>query len=461
MNTVRHAAALLLLLAARAASAGEIAGLSASLPPYLEADFGVVFSNDFLGRGGSVDDFRTQQLILSTRLSDRWFAMLDHSILTLSDGVGAGRIDQLAMSVGYGLVQRTGPDRTDRLTIGFGLRDAGSFGGERIQNGFHRLIGSDIEELPYVSGHGTDATLWADASHYRLLGDGGESAFLPGWRKGAWFRAGSLVTTRGQWDSMAAAFATLSRRSLDLWLGIRGDWRTGYTDSVLRETARAESDVALVLGARFGPLVLETVQQFDNDASYGQLRLVSTGRRDAPPRESPARVALDFGFSIPDVHMRVTGRYPLKLPFPVNSRWQRSVLVAASYGEPQYGDDNRAFVRTGQLDFGLAFERPWSLESDWLRLYAETSAGWREQAVIVAREAQEERSDSSGRAVLTIGAGVRVNAAGRSPGWMLRIQTGVYGTLPLADTTLEVDGEAYRLQEAELNVQLGFTVEFE
>mgnify|MGYP001814527932 CR=1 FL=1 len=461
MVRVRLATALLVVLATTAAPAGEIAGLSPPLPPYLDADFGLVFSNDFLGRGGSVDDYRTQQIVVTARLSDRWFALLDHSILTLSDVVEVGRLDQLAASFGYTLVQRTSNERTDRLAVGFGLRDTGSFGGERIQNGFHRLIGSKVEELPYESGHGTDATVWIDASHYRLLSGAGETGFLPGWRKGAWLRAASLVTTRGQWDSTAAALAMLSRSSVDLWLGVRADWRAGYTEAVLRETARAEDDVALVVGARFGPLVIETVQQFNNDASYGQLRLVSADRRDVPARRQPARVALDLGFTFPDVRMRLTGRYPVNLPFAGDSRWQESLVVAASYGEPQYGTNNRVFVRSGQLDVGLELERPWSTSSDWLRVYAETSVGWREQAVIVASESQEERSDSVGRAALNAGAGVRVDAAGIGRDWRLRIQTGIHGILPLSDAQLVFDGEIYELHEAELSLQLGVPVEFE
>lgn len=461
MWRVRHAATLLALLATNPVSAGEIAGLMPPLPPYVEHDAGLVFSNDFLGRGGSVDDFRTQQVILSARLSSRWSALLDHSILTLGSGSETGRIDQLAASIGYDFLNRERPERQDRVVIGFGARAAGSFAGERIQNGFHRLIGSTLEALPYASSRGVDATAWVDASHYRRFRGGGDGGLLPRWRKGAWFRAASLVTSGGQWDSTVSALAVVSRPSIDLWAGVRADWRTGYEDLVLAETARAEDDVAVVVGARYGALVIETVQQLNNDASYGQLRLVSTGRRNAPRREQPARVALDFGFSLPDVRMRLASRYPVSLPLFGGSRWQQSVLVAASYGEPQYGSDNSVFVRSGQLDLGVEFERPWRMDSDWLRLYAETSLGWREQAVIVVRELQETRSESVGRAALTLGGGVRVNAAGRSPGWALRIQAGIYGLLPLADAALEIDGEAYRVQEAELNLQLGFTVEFD
>jgi hypothetical protein len=43
----------------------------------------------------------------------------------------------------------------------------------------------------------------------------------------------------------------------------------------------------------------------------------------------------------------------------------------------------------------------------------------------------------------------------------VRIQAGLFGTLPVTDTSLELNGETYRVQEAALNGLLGFTVEFE
>ncbi len=62
---------LLSVLAPMPGISGEISGLPPQLPPFIESDLAVTFSNDFLGRGGSVDDFRTQQIIISAKLSDR------------------------------------------------------------------------------------------------------------------------------------------------------------------------------------------------------------------------------------------------------------------------------------------------------------------------------------------------------------------------------------------------------
>jgi hypothetical protein len=457
----RRAAAWLALVAAHSASAGEIAGLVPPLPPYQEQDFGVTFSNDFLGRGGSVDDYRTQQIVLSGKLSDRWSVLLDHSILTLNNESDTGRIDQLAVSFGYDLLRRDRDDRVEEVAIGFGARSEGSFAGERIQNGFHRLIGSKTEALPYESGNGVNATFWVDASQFRTLRDAGDGGFFPDWRKGAWFRVGSLATTRGQWDSTISAHAVASRGLIDLWLGVRADWREGYDADVLGETARAEEDVAVVLGARFGALVIETVQQLNNDASYGQLRLVSTDRRNRSGDHDRPRIAIDFGISIPDVTMRLAGKYRLERPRVGSSSLDESIAVVATYGEPQYGDDNRLYVRNGQLEVGLEFERPWVADSDWLSIFAVTTAGWREQALILSDESRDERTEKVGRAIVTVGGGIRVNAASPGQGWQLRIQAGLFGTLPMSDASLTVNGETYRVQEEALNALLGFTVEFE
>jgi hypothetical protein len=252
-----------------------------------------------------------------------------------------------------------------------------------------------------------------------------------------------------------------SRPSIDVWLGVRADWREGYDDVVLAETARAESDVAVVFGARYGALVIETVQQLNNDASYGQLRLVSTGRRNGPPGNHQARVALDIGISMPDVLMRIAGRCPTCVPDAVGSPWKRSVVVVAAYGEPQYEDNNRLYVRSGQVDVGLEFARPWADSGEWLSVYALATVGWREQALIAIGDTQDERSGSAGRAVLTAGGGARVLAAGPGRGWRVSIHAGLFATLPLADAEREIGGDVYRVQRTALNALLGFTLDYE
>ena len=53
MKAVRQTAALLVVLASAAVSAGEVAGLLPPLPTFHEQDAGLIFSNDFLGRASA------------------------------------------------------------------------------------------------------------------------------------------------------------------------------------------------------------------------------------------------------------------------------------------------------------------------------------------------------------------------------------------------------------------------
>ena len=58
----------LVILINSPATAGEIPGMPAALLPLFERDFALTLSNDFLGEGGIVDDFRTQQVIATFKL---------------------------------------------------------------------------------------------------------------------------------------------------------------------------------------------------------------------------------------------------------------------------------------------------------------------------------------------------------------------------------------------------------
>ena len=166
-------------------------GLAPSLPPYVPGGVQLVLSNDFLGRGGSVDDFRTQQIVLAADLSPRWSVLVDHSILTIDSRSAIGRVDQLSASLGRRLLHRQGTGYADRIDAGIGVRGTGNFDGERMQNGFHRLVGSDIDTLPYTGEERTDVTAWFDINHYRTVHR------FASWRAGYWLRGASLVTSDG------------------------------------------------------------------------------------------------------------------------------------------------------------------------------------------------------------------------------------------------------------------------
>jgi len=452
---------LLAVFAPLSGIAGEIPGLPPQLPPFLERDLEVTFSNDFLGRGGSVDDFRTEQIIINAKFSDKWIGILDHSILTLSDSPAPGRVDQLSASLAYQMINTVNDRLVSKLVVGAGIRDVGDFAGQRMQNGFHRLVGSEIVDLPYSDTERSDVTTWFDANHYRRFGQSDASGLTGKWRTGYWLRGSSLLTSGGQWDSSAGLYAVASQSAVDIWLGVRSDWRSGYEGPVLRATAAAEDDLAIVLGVRFGALVLETVQQVNNDASYGQLRLVSSGVRATASRNENARLSLEFGILLPDIQLKLTGRYRARFFTDPGSRWREAVIVAASYGEPQYGDNTNVFVRSRQFEVGLDLERPLSARSGWLSAYGFAGAGWRNERLIGVNTLQGETSASVGRAVLSAGTGLRIDAASLGERWRYRISLGLTGRLPLQDADLQIGDMTLRVQQPALDLMLGMTFDFE
>ena len=441
--------------------AGEIPGLPASLPPYIERSLELIFSNDFLGRGGSVDDFRTQQIMLTVKPVARWTLLLDHSVLTLSDTANPGRTDHLSGSLGYNLISRNEPRHNGRLSVGTGFRSTGNFAGERMQNGFHRLIGSQIETLPYTGTKRTDATAWFDAEYYTVMREPDEAVMFGDWRIGSWLRVNSLVTSDTQWDGSAALFAVANRRAIDLWFGLRRDWRRGYDDPVERETASAEDDLAVVLGVRFGALVLETVQQLNNDASFGQLRLVSSGEHRYSSTGQQPRIGIETGILLPDVYLHFAGHTRTSVMTADSSDWRESAFVSIDYGEPQHGDSNSVFVRSVQLGIGLEWERILSEQGSWLSAYGSVGAGWRDERLIGDGALAGEKSSSVGRAVLLLGTGFRVNASKLSARWNFRIQLGVSGWLPFGDADLQIGAMTMLVQKPAFNLVLGMAFDIE
>jgi hypothetical protein len=438
----------LLLVVAMPARGGEIPGLPPSLLPTIDRDFAFNFSNDFLGRGGSVDDFRTQQIIVTAKISDKWMALLDHSILTLTNSPAPGRIDQLSASLGYRLLDAGG----NTVLVGGGVRSVGEYSGERMQNGFHRLIGSNIDSLPYVASDETDLSLWIDASRQRDLRKVG------GWQSGYWLRGASLATTGGQWDSTVSALATLSKNSIDIWAGLRHDWRSGYeTDVVQMATARAEEDSAIVLGVRFGAFMLETVQQLNNDASYGQLVLVSSGVRTVNSYIDAPEYGVEFGFLVPDVELQLAGKKRTSLLVKESSIWRESALVDVRYGKPQYENDDSLYVESFQLSAGLEWERPVSVGNNWLSYYGALGGGWRSEQLYRDNLSVSEKSSTEGKVVLTGAAGIRFFATTMGANWNYRLQLGLSAVVPISDETVQLETEQFTLHEPKLAISLGMT----
>jgi hypothetical protein len=436
------------------AHAGDIPGMQPMLPPHLAPRFNLVFSNDALGRGGEIDDYRTQQLIFSAPINERWSAVLDHSILTLSEPGAEGRLDQVSATLGYRLLELRKDDAISRLTGGFGLRTVGDYGGERMQNGFHRLIDSRLEDLPYSVERGTDAVAWFDAEHFAPFSRRGR------WGFAYWLRGRALATSDGQLDSSAAAFAVAMHGSFDVWAGLRQDWRSGYEEPIQRATAVAEEDLSFVLGLRFGGLVLETVQQLDQDGSYGQLRLVSLESAARNGISPPAQVGLEAGFLLPDVHLQLAARFRSTLLTDAGSAWRESVFVSATLGEPQYGNNPLLYRQSVQLGAGLEWEHPLSTTSDWLAAYVSAGAGWRQEKLVGDGALDGLESDSAARVVLLAGAGLRFNTGSLGRHGRYRIQLGLSSWLPAGAESVTIGSSEYTVLQARTALSLGVTFDF-
>jgi hypothetical protein len=432
------------------AVAGEIPGLAPMLPPIVDSRFELNLSNDFLGRGGSTDDFRTQQII-ATADAGRWRWLVDYSILTLSEPGFEGRIDQLSASLGYRLLEREQGDTIDRVFAGGGLRRSGEFAGERIQNGFHRLVGSDTENLPYSDVEDTLLTGWVDAERYALLTGTADT-----WRFGYWLRGRALATSDGQVDTTAMVAGVARKGSIDAWAGLRRDWRTGYDEPVQRATARAEDDLAAVIGMRFGSLVLETVQQFENEASFGQLRLLSL-EADARHAAGAERFGLETSLLMPDVHVRIGGR--MRWPGPTGSGWPAALTATLDFGEPQLGGDPTLYVETRQAVLGVEWARSLSADSGWLSGFVGGGVGYRDERVIGDGDRAGAQSGRVGRGVVVLNAGLRLHASSLGSGWRYRIQTGVTAWLPWGDARVTVDGDEWTIQAPSFGVLLGVSFE--
>jgi hypothetical protein len=455
VNTRRLGALIFTILGPAMATAGDIPGLPTMTPPLVDRQLELSFSNDFLGRGGSVDDFRTQQITLSAAIAERWVAVFDHSVLTLSDPAQPGRIDQLSASLGYRLVESSRDRSLNRLVGGIGFRSAGDFAGERMQNGFHRLIDSDIENLPYSALDDTYLTAWLDAERYAVIRDD-----AGGWRLAWNLRGRALVTSDGQFDATASALLVAGKRFFDAWGGLRHDWRTGYEEPVQRATADAEADTAVVLGMRFGSMVIETVQQLNNDASFGQLRFLAS-QHDSPAINSrPARLGLELGFLLPDVHVRLAGRLRSAILVPSHSAWRESVVLSVDVGEPQHSAGPTVFIDSTQLGIAFEWERSLASSSDWLSGYVSFGAGWREEQLIGDGALAGERSETSSSAVVLGSAGLRFHASELGSRWRYRIQTGITAWAPTDKSVVTLDGLDLPVLEPGVSFVVGFSFDF-
>ncbi len=435
--------------------AGEIAGLPANTPPIVERPLEFSLSNDFMGGGAESDDYRTGQFIITGVIRGRWELTVDHSMLTLKEIDEPVRTDQLSATLGYRVVDQVGASSVTRVTAGLGYRGYGDFGGERIQNGAHQLMRAGVEIVPYSDLSRSDATAWADAHHLSWFGD---VAGPDDWRWGYWLRGSALWASDGQLDAAIGAYGVASRNSVDIWLGARNDWRSGYEDPLLVEVTGQEEDFSIVFGLRWGPVIFETVQQLDNDASYGQIRLIAAGFGEERAGSQPSSFELGAEFVVPDVHLFLTGRWRADWLNEDDPRWARALLLTTGYGEPQHDDDPKVYRRAIHAAVSLEWEKRLGSEDSWASVYGSVGLGWRRVRMFGDKDREGERSDTVSRGIAVGALGVRFDGGEITRGYNYRVQLGLNGWAPFNDAELDLTGEVYRVQEPTLTFGLGFTV---
>jgi hypothetical protein len=442
------------------AYAGEISGIPPHLAPTVRPDYSFYLGNDFAAAQTS-DDFRTEQMIATGRIGESWIAVLDHSIFTREDVAESarGRIDTMTLSLGYELLGRTGSGWRTSMTAGMALRGVGNFEGERVQNGFHRLIESDTSAIPYTETRRTDLAAWFLAEHYRRLLPAGGGGFARGWDIGYWARAGGLVTTDGQLDAVAGLYVLASRRLWDVWLGIRRDWRNGYdADFVLRDAADEEDKLAVSAGFRFGALVFESVQRLDSSASYGQLSFISSPRARGAGASKPGRADAQFTLQMPHITFQLAGRWHRRIFTSSAAAWSEAFFAELRGGQPQLGRDPTRFVETTQLGLGLEWSRPAVNGLPWLRFYTNTGLGWRREKLLGREQLLGLESAAVDRAVAILESGLEFDATRLSEHMRLKLRAGITAWHPFGDATVDIGGSSSEIQQPGASIAIGWVL---
>jgi hypothetical protein len=449
----------------RFVGAAQLPGLPPPVAPDVDRHLEIFFGNDFFGRGGEDDDFRTQHFGVTMDFGERWIATVDHSILTLEEPRQGdpGRLDQLSGSVGYALLREVKHSSRQTLNAGVGFRYSGDVAGARIQNGFHQLGGASIKTMPYVDTDRLDGFAWLQFNRDGVLQ---RDMHLPmlgqGWDFGYWARLSTLLTSDGQSDGNVGLMAVTSRSWFSGWLGLQGDWRSGYDrDNVTRETARYEEGGAVVLGFRFGPLIIETEQQFDGDSATGHMSLVSTGEALTHLADGNNSFGLQLGLSMPDVYASLQGRWMNCNILACTPNWRRTGLLELRYGQPQFGNDTSRFVETWQVSAGVEFERAPVRSLDWMTAYGSLAVGWRSEGL--AGEGDEIgglSSESVDRVGLAGNAGLRFGTNAGNDSWSLMLDIGLSAWLPSSDGDVMFNNTSETLQSAELIFFSGVLFQF-
>lgn len=458
MRTTSYSRIILLVCSIHSSSvyAGDIPGMPVVQPPGLHDDFQMQLSNDFFSILSNIDDYRTQQLSFSTYLTKKWLLALDQSLLTvrgpqhdLPDPPGTeGRLDQLSASLAYRYYTKKADDNLEQLLIGAGLRSYGNFGGARIQNGVHRMLNIDLLDLPYVDTERTDLVLWLRASQQRYFFPAGGIGKTSNWRLGYWLDGSALQTSDGQFDGTLAAYGLAKYRELDIWFGLRGDWRQGYDrDIVQRSVAEHERGTALALGIAYGPLRLETVQGIgDNQNSFGRLVLSASNDPGLSPDLSGPTIAYQFGLLSPEVAVLNQLRWS---PQQKNQSYRYALVFDHRYATAAKNDTATEFNISQQYVLGIEGTLAGQTTDDWIQPYLMVGAGYRSEYLDGQGALSGQQSTKVSSAVLLSDIGIRLQMAGKADRWQLQFLLGLTGWVPFESKQVDFNGQQVTILKAD------------
>ena len=445
--------------------AGDIPGVPIVQPPAVHQDFQIQLSNDFFTLFSNADDFRTQQITLSAYVSANWLFVLDQSLLTVRgpqhddpDPLGAeGRLDQLSASLAYRPYQYKDDDNIDQILLGAGLRSYGNFDGARIQNGVHRMLNNGLVDLPYVQTERTDAVVWLRGSRQYYFSYPHQQESLSNWQFGYWLDATGLQTSDGQFDATLGGYGLIKYRDVDVWYGLRGDWREGYDrDLVQRAVAEHESGASLVMGFAYGPLSLETIEGIgDNQNSFGRLVLSAHNDLTLTPNLAGPTLTYQFGLLSPEVAIQNQLRWS---PEQQHNIARYSWVLDHRYGTQAITDDVSQFKISSQFVFGMETAFGGQAKQDWLQPYVMLGAGYRSEYLEGQGTLADQESEKVSSAVLVADTGVRLHLAGKDNDWRLQFQLGLTGWLPLTDKQVSFNGETATVLRADMSWVTGMNM---
>jgi hypothetical protein len=432
------AAAILLIAPQRVAHAGNIPGLPMPLPPARDDRLRFGIENDFLGRGGEFDDNRTDAFALDLSLGERWLVVVDHSILTHEGPTpGApepgeeGRLDEWAVSLAHRWDAPVG-----RVTVGAGLRGVGELNGAQIQNGFHRMFGSRIVDLPYLPSHRTDADAWLTLDREALC------AMSRDWKGGWWLNGAGQARTSGKLDGSLGAFGLVQHEIVQVRLGLRAEHREAADNIVQTPTADNERGVFGVLGVGVGPLDVETYQRTDGQAAYGRVILRAGPPTEAAETEPGDRYELRSGLRFPETALRIGAAWSP----PHTSAGARHPVVVLDFltGQTPQDDSVERFRVERQLTGGVEWRGP--TRAEWITPLAGVGFGWRSESIEGAGALADTRSETAERAVVTGEAGADTRMSDLGGNGRLSLRLSLTGHWPLGDATVSFAGQSYRIE---------------